>query len=530
MPDEPNRNIDEQLRAWARKRREDAGAPLELHAATRKLLQDEVARTFSRKPTTSSAATAGWWRMLWPRFALAGSICVALVAIVGILLPGLAKSKSREQQIALVRQQDKDLSADSGRRDTPAQNAPDSAASRAVQAPLPQHRAESGKSTLAEAQPPAAPSLAENKLIEQPVGVRAELKDERLKAEPPATVQTQSLPEKQFSDKAKAAAPLTAAPARDSYAEKEKNQARLRQRYAPGQAPAGGVSNSASALTIAQKSPATSRIVQAEAPQLALDGATVRQPAGGSARGFADGTASNQAPPVALAFNRPQKAAPADDLSLAAAPAGRVVTGNVESLAARSETDRLGTGTVNSYFATVPSASQRFAQVREYRVNFNSPPMPNVLSSFQLVQNGRQIRVVDTDGSIYDGGIEQTEESTRRGLAPAAELKKNIEPELKRASAATAGEVLATQNAFFRVTGTNLTLQQLVVFEGNLLGSSNQANETVAGAGLKAEQSAATVRQSVSQKGQETAGALIRGQATIGSSNRIEVNATRVPQ
>src|SRR5712664_2452194 len=44
MPDEPNRKMDELLKSYAKKRREDAGAPLELHPATRRLLQSEVAR------------------------------------------------------------------------------------------------------------------------------------------------------------------------------------------------------------------------------------------------------------------------------------------------------------------------------------------------------------------------------------------------------------------------------------------------------------------------------------------------------
>src|SRR6185503_10275342 len=118
MPDDPNRNLDEQLSAWARKRRDEAGAPFELHPATRKLLQDEVARTFLQKSDEPAAEPGGWWKMFWPRFALAGSLCLAMVILAGLLLPGLAKSKSKAQ-LALLRQQEKVLSADSARRDAP---------------------------------------------------------------------------------------------------------------------------------------------------------------------------------------------------------------------------------------------------------------------------------------------------------------------------------------------------------------------------------------------------------------------------
>src|SRR5439155_23875280 len=136
MPDEPNRNLEEQLAAWARKRRDEAGAPFELHPATRKLLQDEVAQTFPKKSDKPAQKSAGWWRILWPRFAFAGWLCLALVAVVGLLLPSLSKSKSKGEQIAFVRPHEKNLSGDSARRDTPAQNAPDSRASRVAEAPV----------------------------------------------------------------------------------------------------------------------------------------------------------------------------------------------------------------------------------------------------------------------------------------------------------------------------------------------------------------------------------------------------------
>src|SRR3989442_6371018 len=110
MPDEPNRNLEEQLAAWARKRRDEAGAPFELHPATRKLLQDEVARAFPKKSDQPAPEPAGWWKVFWPQFALAGSLCLAMLILAGLLLPSLARSKSKAQQIALLRQQAKLLS------------------------------------------------------------------------------------------------------------------------------------------------------------------------------------------------------------------------------------------------------------------------------------------------------------------------------------------------------------------------------------------------------------------------------------
>src|SRR5438477_939837 len=314
MPDEPNRNLDEQLSAWARKRRDEAGAPFELHPATRKLLQDEIARTLPKKSDAPASEPAGWWKMFWPRFAFAGSLCLAMGILAGLLLPSLAKSKSKAQQIALLRQQEKLRSADSEPRDAPAEIVPNSSVAHAVEPPARHLGDEAGKSAVVESQPPAAPPLAVNKPSEPEVKFKAELKDVRLKAGQPATAEERLLSEKSrqsiLSDKAKEPTPAgTAAPARELYAEKE--QTLPRQRYALSPAPAA---------------PA---IPPGAAPQVALDGANVGQRADSlGGRGFAGGTVSNSAPGVNLAFNRPQSGAKADTRSLALTPPSRVATGH----------------------------------------------------------------------------------------------------------------------------------------------------------------------------------------------------------
>ncbi len=545
MPDDPNRNVGEQLAAWARKRREEEGAPFELHPATRKMLQDEVARTFPKKSDERAAEPGGWWKFFWPRFSLVSGLCVALVAVVGILLPGPAKSRSKIQQIALVRQQEEALSADSGRRDAPGQVVP--GRSSQVEVPVDHLGDEAVKTPTPESQPAAVPSLAENKPLEQDVKVQAEPKDARLKAEQPPKAEERSFAEKSrqliLSDKAKEAPPPAgaAASARALNVENELSQVPLRQRYGLAPAEAGAVTSATNALADKQKIATTPQTLPAAAPQIAWDGANAGQRAGSvGGRGFASGTATNPAPRANLVLQSSKNRAKADDSSLALARSSRVATGNVKSLAEQRETDRLGTSNVNGYYAAIPptSSPQRFAQVREYRTNFNSPPMPNVLNTFQLVQNGRLIRVVDADGSIYDGTIEQppTEEGAWRGVAvqtAATELKKNIEPEPKRVegvSVATAGAIAASQNVFFRVAGTNRTLNQLVVFEGNFLAGKNQANELLAGAKFKTNQSPAVARQSLSQKGQQVPSSLIQGQVMIGLSNRIEINAAPVSE
>jgi hypothetical protein len=77
MATEPDKKIEELLKAYAAKRQDEAGAPLELHPATRKLLQAEVAR-LRPKPALPSES---WWRALskfWPRLVFAASVLIAL--------------------------------------------------------------------------------------------------------------------------------------------------------------------------------------------------------------------------------------------------------------------------------------------------------------------------------------------------------------------------------------------------------------------------------------------------------------------
>jgi len=66
--------MDELLRAYAKKRREQAEPAAEMHPATRKLLHDEVKRTFAAKPASQS------WRVWrWPLLAMWGGMAVLLV-------------------------------------------------------------------------------------------------------------------------------------------------------------------------------------------------------------------------------------------------------------------------------------------------------------------------------------------------------------------------------------------------------------------------------------------------------------------
>jgi hypothetical protein len=113
------------------------------------------------------------------------------------------------------------------------------------------------------------------------------------------------------------------------------------------------------------------------------------------------------------------------------------------------------------------------------------PALAPVLATFAMEQSGDQLRLVDADGSTYDGVIQlAAPASTMNYLAanlagqPAlAEADKSDASQLNRRSLAVAlGQSAASTNNSnrswnFRVTGTNRTLRQPVIVDGVLEGS-----------------------------------------------------------
>src|SRR2546423_13658585 len=93
---ELERPIEKLLRAWAKKRRQDAGAPSELHPATRRLLQGEVARNFDKEaPSKGSFSTR--FAALWPRFALGLGVFAVLAVAVWLIVPPSGGSRGEDR-------------------------------------------------------------------------------------------------------------------------------------------------------------------------------------------------------------------------------------------------------------------------------------------------------------------------------------------------------------------------------------------------------------------------------------------------
>src|SRR6266446_4187730 len=102
---EPERPIEKLLRESAKKRREDAGAPLDMHPATRRMLQGEVSRIKGAKSLNKSnelnrlneeepgSFVRGLAR-LWPSLRWSLTMFAGLVIAATLMVPRERKSEN----------------------------------------------------------------------------------------------------------------------------------------------------------------------------------------------------------------------------------------------------------------------------------------------------------------------------------------------------------------------------------------------------------------------------------------------------
>jgi hypothetical protein len=167
------------------------------------------------------------------------------------------------------------------------------------------------------------------------------------------------------------------------------------------------------------------------------------------------------------------------------------------------------------------AAVQNFASTAQnsFKNTISAKKATAVLANFQVQQNGSVIRVLDADGSVYDGSLQpEIAGAQKKQISAGAVLLPT-----DRENSQTA------QNYFFRVSGTNLTLKQNVVFAGNLL-----ANFSAPANGQQANNRNGNFDggdgqlQSALTNQLPWANSRIAGTAVVADTNNIEINA--VPQ
>jgi hypothetical protein len=104
--------------------------------------------------------------------------------------------------------------------------------------------------------------------------------------------------------------------------------------------------------------------------------------------------------------------------------------------------------------------------VQSFRNNAQVNRAANVLNTFQVEQQGSEIRVLDADGSTYTGKIEQLAKSAE--LDSRINARRDVAKKTQSYAAQAAGETeSAASQSYFRATGYNVSLKKTLVFEGN---------------------------------------------------------------
>jgi hypothetical protein len=171
---------------------------------------------------------------------------------------------------------------------------------------------------------------------------------------------------------------------------------------------------------------------------------------------------------------------------------------------------------------TAPSPANSFHFIRNTSTDSdhagNPPPgSAKVLSSFTMERTGNQVRLVDEDGSVYQGEIRTpTPAPTASPVAAARKMpSKPLEYSKAAGNAAAAPASLPPNTLLVRAAGLNRSLNQPIEFQGTytpgINGTYAYGRATMASPGRPGGQT-------------EEAGTL-QGQVLIGGSNHLTISA-----
>lgn len=492
MANEPERPIERLLRAAAKKRRDESGAPLELHPATRRLLQGEVARKYA-KPGREGRSFAEMFGQLWPRFAGGAAIFAVLALAVYVLVPGSDKGKPE----TLLAKNEPLLREDLAKQPLPSQPlvvATTPASPTPAPGAVPQAVAFADKPAPALGTPALRLGTEREALAKDRLAMPLEL----AAGEKAAAATAPQLADRKEAALAKADAfgGLQAQAAAGAASSALERRYRLASQPPP---PASMPAAPASPVPVATPPAAATVVAADESASVAGDKAA--QP------GFAYKSLAEVA-----SANRPKPASTTTD-----------------SLLRYAAEDRSGAkpGSTTQWFAQVtPESKTKLALADKV-----APAHP-VLASFQVEQAGPALRIVDGDGSVYSGYVQIAAAARRQRAAKPEGSAATRAPQTlgavleERPAASRDSEQLAQPAYFFRVAGTNRSLNKKVVFTGNLTTATNLVLLQAATNYLKLGGGVGGFQASAPQPGVlPLLQSRILGKVVVGNGKAVEINA-----
>ena len=480
------RKIEKLLRAFAKKRREDAGDAFKLHPATRRLLQDAAARQ-ARTPTET-----GWLLRflggLRPGWVMVAGFAVLVFMGAALLLPGLSKAKNRAQMASAMGNLKQIGQATRQFADENEQRLPESLAKIAPAIGTNQlNDPASGEPFVYVAGGRTVGSLRSDSVLAYSPA------DSKSRAVLFADGHVEAVNRTRFSEITNRGLIQLAsadAPARRELA------------TAPAAAPMLATSEYAAAKALESAAPA-SNFPQLEKNKSTADDSRQKEMTGAPAAGAVATTV------------------PGDH----EAKSDRVATASGLFFNANGAAPNVPPGQAGSAQSFVSNAGNYGLQ-QVFKNAAASAKVAPVLANFQVNQNGAAISVVDGDGSVYRGYL-LADQHTQQSLDAA---KKSPGVQDKDATAKNQDGV--AQNYFFRVAGTNRSLNQNVVFTGNILALTNPvalAGQNRLGGGGGVGSGGGNSQLSDGNAAQSQLGVFsnsrIEGTAVINNTNAIEINA-----
>lgn len=483
MSQEPEKEIEKQLREHAEKRRAAAGDQLELHPATRWLLQGEVARTYGPTPPVTESRTVRPWWSWWPGVLFAS--CVVLLLGVVIFKP------DKENQTDFAKLSESAPAATSAEL-APTSTQP-SADTMTVAAPVPAETATAAKLNLE---------------VKNPALDAATVKADRMES----SRQAGSVPA------APLAVALKAAPEKPAPEFKAK---------------AAVLTHEPTPAVASKPSPAAAPAVNISAPRdHALADAKVESQLAVKRMAATPPPAPGAPPPVlapsgAVMSEGRITSSPVGGASLVTTVSNRqqlMDTSGVAFTAAISDPQARAGG---QQFVQTPARSQM-------RRNYQSPPSPEVMAQFQVQQNGEELRFIDSDGSVYVGRMVAPEAD--KALVADEALKKDaflVEKEAAdrnrtRAAVPTTGmRAPASKDAqvhYFRATGLNRSLNQPVTIDGTFM----ETNRSAVRGGLSQSTAKAEAAKQSTPSPLPLPQLQIQGRVQIGDRQELIINAMPV--
>lgn len=522
MSQEPEKEIEKQLREHAEQRRAEADAKLGagMHPATRKLLHGEITRTYGAAATEQKASKP-WWSY-WPGLVFAGGLAAVLLLVfvnestkaklgssqlakMDALAPALSPppaAAATPSPSATERSLSLSPANTEARKDFGAVVAEPQAAPKSMTVPNPEPAAKLGGTVSRENLANGGAAPAPNRPVDRMDLAKAE------DAKPQLKVYANRSRQFEQAESPAAAAPPKAVMDRnaDGFVAMKDSALRPVGAAAPASPPPPAPVTSAPALSKAM----------AERESLVSDG-IVNKPMAPAKR-------------VATSPPAPQSVsalAKTDTYSVQGAvamkqnhPLPPPISGGVyfeNKLVSAEEKNE----------APTPVAPGQPA----LRRNFQSPPRPAVLTQFQVEQNGNEVRFIDQDGSVYVGQmVAATDEvSSLADAKKEADKKEMVKTKAAEAQyyiqgAQRAGGVGGGGQNSFRASGLNVTLNQNVIISGEFLNQPALAGK---------KQSPTNYSKSMAAPGEKSKAVVlpptqIQGRVQIGERQEIILNAVPV--